>query len=341
MNNQKVLDISWQSIFKIAVAVISFYILFQIRDILIWFIFALIISILFSPAIEALMKLKIPRMPSTILVYFAAFGILSIAFYLIVSVLISEIEQFSQLLPYYFQQLSPTLRDLGIYTFRDIEEVIQTIGGSLRELTTALFSASFALFGGMFTTFFIITLALFLSLEGKIIEKTIILLFPQKYESRAFSLWKKSQEQVNGWFFTRILSCLFVGLAVFISALILGVEYPFSLGLISGILNFIPFIGSLVAGIFIFLIAIMDNPMTAFFIILAFILIQFIENNILMPSLAKKFINLSPVLVVLALAIGGTLWGILGALLAIPLAGILFEFLKEFFKEKKENEIAL
>jgi len=341
MDNQKTLDISWSSIFKIAVAVISFYVLFQIRDILIWFIFALIISILFSPGIEALMRQKIPRILSTVLVYFAAFGVLSAAFYFIASILISEIEQFSQVLPYYFQQLSPILRDLGVYTFRDIEEAVRAISNHLRELTTALFSASFVLFGGMFTTFFIVTLAFFLSLEGKIVEKTIILLFPQKYESRAFFLWKKSQEQVNGWFFSRLLSCLFVGLATFISALILGVNYPFSLGLISGILNFIPFIGPLIAVIFIFLIAVIDNLIAALFITLAFFFIQLIENNILMPSLARKFINLSPVLVILSLAVGGVLWGALGSLLAIPLTGILFEFLKEFFKEKKGDEMTL
>ena len=76
----------------------------------------------------------------------------------------------------------------------------------------------------------------------------------------------------------------------------------------------------------------------AIFILIIFILIQQVENNIITPILAKKFIGLSPVLVLLALAIGGTLWGFLGAILAIPLAGILFEFLKDYLKKRKKDE---
>ncbi len=338
MSNEKVLDISWDTIFKITVSIIFFYILFQIKDILVWFIFALIISILFNPGIDFFMKFKIPRIISTALIYLSVFGVLTVVLYFVVSVLISEIEQFSQILPFYFREFSPVLRDAGIHAFEDIEKFIDTIRGSLRELTTAIFSASFAFFGGVFTTFFVMTMAFFLSLEGKVVERAVILIFPKKYENYAFSLWKRSQKQVSSWFLTRILSCLFVGAATYISALILGVKYPLSMGLIGGVFNFIPYIGPLVSGSFIFLVTMMDNINKAFFIIIAFVIIQLIESGVLTPVLSKKFIGLSPVLVILALAVGGTLWGFLGALLVIPLAGITFEFIKEFLEKKKREE---
>ncbi len=67
-----------------------------------------------------------------------------------------------------------------------------------------------------------------------------------------------------------------------------------------------------------------------------FVLIQQIEGGILTPILSKKFIGIPPVLVLVALFVGGKLWGFLGALLAIPLAGILFEFLRDFLKKRKD-----
>ena len=77
--------------------------------------------------------------------------------------------------------------------------------------------------------------------------------------------------------------------------------------------------------------------MKAVFVSLAFVLIQQIEGNSLTPLRSRKLIGLSPVVVLIALAIGGELWGMVGAILAIPIAGILFEFLRDFLKKRKEE----
>ena len=88
----------------------------------------------------------------------------------------------------------------------------------------------------------------------------------------------------------------------------------------------------------IILIVSFDWIWKAIFVLIVFTLIQQIENNVVTPVLTKKFIGLSPALVLVALAIGGTLWGFLGAILAIPLFGILFEFLRDFLKRKRDQE---
>ena len=135
-------------------------------------------------------------------------------------------------MPIYFRDLSPTLSDLGIHAFEDIENFIEVTKGSLRELTAAIFSASFAFFGGLAKTFFVMTTAFFISLEGNLIERTIRVIFPKKYEKSALHLWEKSQKQVSGWFLSRIVVCSFVGVATYVSALVAGIKYPLSFGLI-------------------------------------------------------------------------------------------------------------
>jgi len=338
MNNNRVLDISWGTILKIGIGILGFYILYLIRDILVWFIFALIISILFNPAIDFLQRKRIPRVISVIFVYLFVFGLLSFLIYLISPLFISEIQHFSQVFPQYFEKISPPLKGLGVRAFENLESFMNILGGTLEKMTANIFNTLFSIFGGIFSTIFVLTIAIFLSLEEKSVERALSLLFPKKYEAYALSLWGKCQKKVSGWFLSRILGCAFVGLLCYIAFLLFNTKYPFSLAMLAGVANFIPIVGPIVSGVVIFLIASLDNFLRGIFVLLIFILIQQIENNILMPVLTKKFIGLSPTLVLLSLAIGGALWGILGAILAIPLFGILFEFLRDFLKKKKEEK---
>ena len=342
MNNEKLLDISWGTIFKIFVAVISFYLLYQIRDILVWFVFALIISVLFNPAVNFLRKLKIPRSLAVLFVYTAFFGILTLIIYFTVPLFISEIKQFSQILPEYFERISPPLKGLKIEAFQDIETFFNALGEILNKIITNIANILFVIFGGIFATIFILTLAIYISLNEKGIEKSILIFFPKKYETNILSIWERCQKKVSGWFLTRILACLFVGVVSFVVFLVFNTPYPFSLGLLAGVLNFIPIVGPLITGIFIFVIISLESISKAIFVIIAFTLIQQVENNILTPLISKRFVGLPPILVLMSLAIGGILWGFLGAILAIPLAGILYEFLKEFLeKRKSEKPVAL
>jgi len=338
MNGEKILDISWKTILKISIAIICFYIIYVIRDILVWFIFALIISVLFNPAIDFLQKKRIPRVMGVIAVYFIVFGLISLLIWLVVPLFAREISYFLESFPQYFEKISPPLRGLGFEAFKNLESFMKSLEKTLGAVAINIFNALFAIFGGVFSTLFVITIAMFLSVEEKVIDKTLILIFPKKYETSALNIWQKSQKKVSGWFVARLIACLFVGVASYITFLLFNVKYPFTLALFTGVFNFIPYIGPLLTGVLLFLIIFPAEPLKGVFVLVVFTLIQQIENNILSPILMKKIIKLPPVLVIVSLVIGGKLWGILGALLVIPLVGILFEFIKEFLQKRKEKE---
>lgn len=338
MNEEKVLDISWGTILKIALAFLIFYIIYLVRDILVWFIFALIISLLFNPAIDFLKRLRVPRALAVIFVYVAFFGIFGLVIYSTIPMFVNEIQQFSQLFPQYFEKIAPSLKGLGIEAFESMESFTTALGNGLQRASSDILSALAIFFGGIGSTLFILAIALFLSLEEKGIEKVVALLSPKKYESFVLSLWEKSQIKVAGWFGSRILTCLFVGIAVFIMLkFAFNVKYSFILALLAGVLDFIPILGPFIAGALAFIFVALDSWLKAIFVLIGFLLIQQIEGNLLSPVLTKKFVGLPPVLVLISLSIGGKLLGILGAVLAIPLAGILFEFTKDFLKKKKEE----
>lgn len=339
MSSEKLLDISWGTILKIALASIIFYILYLVKNIIIWFIFALIISVLFNPAVEFLQKKKIPRVVAVISVYLFFFGVCSLIIYFSASFLAYEIQQFAQFFPRYLEQLSPFFLSVGLPVFTDFETLLQNFSANLGNTINGLGTALFAIFGSILSTFFIITTAIFISLEQKPVERTLSMFFPRKHEANVLNIWARSQKKVSAWFLTRILASLFVGVLSFFAFWLLSVKYKFSLALICGVLNFIPIVGPFVSGILIFLIASLDSVLKGAFAVIAFTLVQQIENNILTPIISRKFVGLSSILVLLSLAVGGELWGILGSILAVPLAGILFEFAKEYLQKRKEKDL--
>lgn len=341
MNGEKILDISWKTILKISIAVAIFYILYSVRDILIWFIFALTISILFNPAINFLQKRRIPRIIAVVLVYVGTFGILSFLIYLVVPLFISEIQMFLQSFPEYFEKISPPLKGLGFQAFENVESFLLVLGVTLEGMADNIFSALFAVFGGVFTTLFVIITAIFLSMEGKSVERGLLLLFPKKHEAQVLDVWARCQKKVAGWFGARLVACLFVGVLSYVLLMLTNVKYPFTLALFAGVFNFIPYIGPLLTGIVFFLIIFPVDIFKGIFVLIVFAIIQQLENSILTPILMKKFVGLPPALVLLSLVIGGSLWGLLGAVLAIPLFGILFEFLKEFLQRRRNGKAVM
>jgi len=337
----KLLDISWGTILKLAIAGLVIYILFLTKDILVWVLFGLIISILFAPAIDFLRRMRVPRVLGVVSVYSVTFGVLALIIWSMAPLFVNEIQRFSQLFPQYFETLSPILQGFGVAAFSDVQTFFDALSFGVEKIAGNIFSALFVVFGGIFSTIFVLSISIFFSIEEKSIEKTIGLLFPKKYEAFALDLWERSQRKVSGWFASRLITSIFVGVATYLTLFLFNVQYPFSLGLLATILNFIPIIGPLVTGLLLFILVALDSTLKAIFILLAFTLIQQIEGNILTPLLTKKFLGIPPALVLIALAVGLQLWGIMGAILAIPLAGIIFEFLRDFLRKRKEENADL
>ena len=338
-NEEKTLDVSWSGIFKVVLTLLLIYLLFLIKDTLILIVFSLIISVLFNPAIDFLEKIRVPRVLATGLIYIVIFGILGISVYLVSLSFVPEINQFTDLFSEYFEKIAPPLKGLGMEAFASFEDFVASSEKWLTEASANIFAALSAIFGGIFSVFTIFSLAFFFSLEGKWAERSIKLIFPKKHEEAAFSVWQNSQQKISGWFSSRVICSVLVGVATFATLKLFNTDYAFSLGLFACFTNIIPILGPLFAGLVIGLLVLLEDWLKAVFVLIVFILIQQIEGNIIGPILSKKFIGLPPALVLIALIIGGQLWGILGAILAIPLAGILFEFIRDYLAKRKEEVV--
>jgi predicted PurR-regulated permease PerM len=339
MEKAQVLDISWGTIAKIFIAVFIFYFIYLTKEIALWFFFALVVSVLLAPPINFLKKFWVPKIIAVVIVYFSIFGILGILIYLTAPIFISELKQLSQHLPAYFKQISPVLQQMGIDTTQTFDSFTQLLMGGLAQSSKGVISAVTAFLGGLYSTAFILTTAFFLSLEEGAFEKFLMLISPKKYEENIAILFQRAQNKVSSWFGARILSCIFVGLASFIIFYIFGVKYAFILALVSGVLNFVPYIGPWIttALLIVFIAVSSGSWLAVLYVLIAVFIIQEIENKLLTPLLMKKMVDVPPVLVLVSLLVGAKLFGFLGTIFAVPVFGIIYEFSKEFLEKRREE----
>lgn len=342
MNAEKnILDISWETLFKIGVFIILMYFLYIIRDLIIWFIFALIISILVEPLIRFLEKVRIPRVAGAIFIYSLIVFLLGAFIYFSVPFLVSELQNFSvslpKRLPVLFDKISPILKPFGFKISENFQEVVSYFKEKISKSGKDIFSSVSSLFGGATALIFTFFVAIFLSLEKNVIDKILRIFTPGRYEDYIINLWERSQRKVTGWFLIRIIGMIFVGSFSLLSFYFLKINYPVTLSLIGGLLDFIPIIGPTLAALIIGGIASLGGLLQGVFALLCYGLAEFLENIIIFPILSKKIIRISPVLVLVGLFIGGKIWGVLGAILAVPLIAILYEVLRDFFQERKDH----
>lgn len=124
MEKEQVLDISWDSIVRIFIAIFVLYIIYLGREIVLWLFFALSVSVLLDPAINFLRKLRIPKIISAALIYLSIFGILGLIIYLTAPIFIFELKQLSQSLPDYFEKINPALKQMCIDFSQGFDEFI-------------------------------------------------------------------------------------------------------------------------------------------------------------------------------------------------------------------------
>lgn len=334
-NNEKATDISWKAIFKVVLVLVVGYAVYRAREVLLLALFGLIISVLFNPAINFLCKFKISRTAATLFIYLSVLGALGVMLYSVAPFFMIETQQLGQLFPVYFKKISPFLSGMGFEIFQSMDIFVAAIRDWLIGATSSIVGSLASIFGGLLLTLMVFTIAVFLSLEEEGVERSILLAVPKKYEKTALEWWKKAQVKISGWFAVRFAGMLAVGLLMSLACWALQIRYLIFLGFIAGAADVIPFIGPLAAVIVMALFALIDSWQKAVIIIGVFTVVQQIESNLMIPLLTRKFMKFPAILVLLSLLVGDALWGIAGAILAIPLFGILYDFIRDYMIKNK------
>lgn len=331
------IDITYKALFRIFIFGLLVFSLFYFSEIILWIFLALVISFLFNPLIDILEQKKISRSISAVIIYTVFLAILFLGTLNIFPPLITELVSLTNNIYGYSNEIMAFLSANGI-EFTNVTNLITTFQEQIMSLIKNTFSFAGSLIGQIFAFMTIFTIALFLSIENQF-PITFIKIFTirEEVEKKVLLAFESSKKQVVGYFNAKILASVFVFVFTLIFLSIISVKYALSLSIIAGIFNIIPIVGPIISCLFIVFFALFDSWVKALIVILFCIILQQIESNLLVPVLTKKIIGIPTVLVLISVLIGAKLGGIVGAIFIIPIVGIIYEFIKQYFDEKKET----
>ena len=173
----------------------------------------------------------------------------------------------------------------------------------------------------------------FLKDKDKIKEKFKAMI-PEARKERLIRLFSNIHNDMTKYIIGKIKMAIFVGFAIFIMLLALGVEFSFVIGIITCVADIVPYVGPLMGLIPAFVFAYIDSPIKALWIFVLYILIQWVENNIVGPKILSKETGFHPIVVLFLLILGAALFGFLGMILSVPIALVIKTVYNEYVVNK-------
>jgi predicted PurR-regulated permease PerM len=214
--------------------------------------------------------------------------------------------------------------------------------GSLDGLESATRVAGFAMttVGAIANLVVIFFLGVYLAVDPGLYRRGVLHLVPAAARQRVAHALDSAGEGLRKWLLGQLLAMVGVGLLTGLAMWALGVPYALSLGVIAGLLEFVPFVGPVVAAIPGVLLAFSTSPETALYAALAYLVIQQIEGNVLMPVVQRWAVSLPPALGVLSVVVFGLLLGLPGVILAVPLMVVAMILVEKLYVEAALGETA-
>jgi predicted PurR-regulated permease PerM len=195
--------------------------------------------------------------------------------------------------------------------------------GAGGDAVTTVVGAVFGLAGGVFGVVTILILTFYMLVESDTIFRRFVRLFPVEQRLRVATVSSDISVKVSAWLGGQLLLGAIIGTTATIGLWLLGVPYFFVLGLLAGIGELIPMVGPILSAIPAIIVALTVSPGMALGVGAFFLAQQQFENHLLVPKLMERQVGVSAVTVIIALLVGGSLLGIVGALLAVPTAAVL------------------
>jgi predicted PurR-regulated permease PerM len=180
--------------------------------------------------------------------------------------------------------------------------------------------------------------AFYWALQGQRTTAALLLWVPDPRRDAARGLVEEMQQKVGAFVRGQGILCLFVGGICLVAFWAIGVPYPLVLALLAGGLEIVPYFGPILAAVPAILVALSTDPSMLLWVLVVIGGVQFVENNVLVPRIMDQSVGVHPVVTILALAGFGTLMGVAGVILAIPLAAIVQVLLHRFLLRKEAME---
>lgn len=277
-------------------------------------------------------RLRLGRRPLVVLVWLGGLLLLAAGGWLFGSAIALQVAQLRTQLPQMHAALNNLLASFGLPRV-DLEAVAGQLADSGMTIAGG---ASTAILGGASIiggAFLVVFLGLFLALDPERYRDGFVALFPLARRRRVREVLGECDDVLARWLLCQVVCMAVVGGVSTAGFYLLGVPLAGLLGLLVGVLDFVPTIGSLAGAVVAVLVALIDGPWTALYVAIFMTAVQQAEGNILLPLVQAGGLDLPPALSLVGILALGALLGLPGAILAVPLLLILRVFVERFYIE--------
>lgn len=320
-----------------AFTVLLMWALYHVRGALLLIYVAAVVAIGLSPLVSAIeqregefTRNRVPRWLAILAIYLVILSALVAVAMAVVPPLAAQMRELWTALPDLLHRGQQWLIDRGLLSRElSVREAVEKAPVARGDAVGTLFDALWRLVGGIAGLLTILILAFYFLVDAENIVNTFVRLFPRGKRRRVDDACRRVTTKVSAWLGGQLLLGAIIGSSAALGLWLMGVPYFSVLALIAAIGELIPIIGPLLAAIPAIAVAFSVSPGLALGVMIFFIAQQQIENHVLVPKVMERQVGVSAVVIVVALLLGGSLLGVIGAVLAVPTAAILHVLVQE------------
>ncbi len=323
----KKVEISHRTVVFTVLFLLGLWFLYFIRDIILQLFVALLLMTILGPFVTLLTRIKIPRAVSVLITYILVLGALGGVIALIAPTLAQQTTNFVNALPAYLAKIGVNSSLTGNLTGGVLTQ-LGAIPGEIVNFTVSIFSNIVSLVT-------VLVFAFYLLLSHDKLKDQAGFLFGQTKKQQIGRFMDAWENKIGKWARGQLFLMFLVGLATYIGLFLIGIPFALPLAILSGILDIIPILGPIVAAIPAILIGFGISPVVGLAVTAVSFLVHQLEGYILVPKIMEKSVGVSPLVVLISIAIGARLLGIMGVIISVPFVITLQVLVKEYLISKE------
>lgn len=343
MQDIRTIRISTDTLVRGLLLIVAGYGIFVLREIFLLILAAVVIASFVESGVRAFARVNVKRSLAVPIIYSVVVLVIFAIFYAFVPIIFRELSGLLSIISDYIPS-TPSVNTQSIEgasnfvkslsnetSVGDLLTSVKEISSSFSEGFTSIIGGTF---GGVVNLILVLVMSFYLSIQEKGIVTFLKIVTPLKHERYVIDLWARTQRKIGLWFQGQMVLGLAIAALTFVCLALLGVQYAFLIAIISGIAELIPF-GLTFAAIPAVLFALIDGGvLLGFKVLIFYIILQQLENYVIGPAIVKRVVGIPPLIVLVAFLIGITIAGFWGALLAMPIAVLVLEYLSDLEKNK-------
>lgn len=330
-----------QDVAKLGLLGLVCFLLYQVKEIAALVFIAIIITSSLNPVVDYLESKKIPRLLTIFGLVVIGIGLSYLLLAAVVPDLVLETQAFIDQIPVTIADLTSNLpleRFFNVDNKAELEIAIQDyLFGWLQDSSGDIIAIGASVFDGLLSIITLVVLTFYLLADHGVIKEFFLNFAGRQNQEKISQLWDTVEQKLGVWLRGQLLVMLIIGVVTYFGLTLIGVPLALPLAIIAGLFEVVPIIGPILSAVPAIMIAAttgQNSTVQVLSVVIFYFIVQQLEGIFVVPKVMNQAVGLNPIVIILAVTIGSKLGGPIGALLAVPIAVVLYIGLLEMRKTK-------